>query len=147
MDDPGPFQLTMGGNAFSVVNAGTLIGDWIEGFSGLFTATFQAQFIFGAGSGTINVYIQTSIDQGQTPVDIAAFGFATTNATQLVTLSGVSLRIPGFTPPNPFLTPTQQGLATGSCNDGILGDRFRAVVVSTGSYSNSTLVNVTGVAR
>jgi hypothetical protein len=48
---------------------------------------------------------------------------------------------------NELSTLTQQGLAFGQVNAGVLGDRFRAVVVVTGAYTNSTLLNVTGMAR
>jgi hypothetical protein len=141
MQNPGPFQLTMGGvGAFSVVAAGTYLGDWVAGFAGILAASFQAQFLFGSGSGAATLYIQTSVDQGQTPIDVAAIQFSNASETAFVNLSGL-------TPRAVFDIPTQQSLAAGAVNDGVLGDRFRAVLLVTGAYNNGTLLNVTGCAR
>lgn len=141
MDNPGAFQLTANGNAFAITSAGTQVGDWIDGFDGITALTAQFQFMTGSGSsGTVTAYLQTSIDQGQTPIDIAAVAFTTASATSVVNLCGLT---PKTTP----VTPWQQALSAGTCVDGILGDRFRVVVVSTGTYLNSSSLNVTGVAR
>ena len=140
MDNPGPFQLTIGGNAFSITGPGTFVGDWEDGCEGILALSAQLQFIYGGGGASVTAYLQTSIDQGQTPIDIAAVEFTTASATEVVNLSGLT---PRTTP----LVPTQQGLTPGDCNDGILGDRFRLVVVVVGTYTQSTLLNATGVAR
>jgi hypothetical protein len=140
MDQPGPFQLTSDGNAFSVVGAGVQTGDIISGFAGIQGLTLQAQFLYGSGGTSAIVYVQTSIDQGQTWIDIWAEEFTTSSATEVVNLSGFTART---TP----LAPTNQALTPGTCNDGILGDRFRAVVVSSGTYGGTTLLNITGMAR
>jgi hypothetical protein len=138
MDQPGPFQLTIGGNAFSIVGAGTFIGDVATGFAGIQACTFEAQFVFGAGSGTVLAYIQTSIDQGQTWADVAAWQFTAASLAELVNLT--SMLAAAVSP------ITQQGLTPGQVNN-VLGDRFRAVVVVSGAYSSGTILNLTGMAR
>ena len=140
VDNPGPFQLTKGGNAFAISGAGTIVGDWITGFDGIDAASFQIQFIYGAGGSTVFVYIQTSIDQGQTPIDIWAEEFTTSSGTLFVNLSALDK----LTTPT---VPSNLALGSGATVDGILGDRFRAVVVSTGTYTGATIANVTGQAR
>jgi hypothetical protein len=137
---PGPIQLTTNGGAFQIVGPGILIGDWVTGLAGVLSASFQAQLLNGNGGTNGNVYLQTSLDQGQTPIDIAAFQFGAASATEIVNLSALTPK------PTP-LAPTNQSLAPGSTIDGVLGDRLRAVVVVTGTYGLSTLLNVTGVVR
>jgi hypothetical protein len=136
MDNPGPFQLRYQNGAFPLASAGTFIGDWEDGFEGILALAAQFAFAFGSGSGTIAAYLQTSLDQGQSAIDIAAIDVG---GTQVVNLSALT---PRTTP----LTPTQQALALGTCNDGILGSLFRAVVVVTGGYQGSSL-NISGEAR
>ena len=140
MNSPGPIQLTYLGSAFSIVGAGTFIGDWITNLAGMLSASLQAQFQYGSGGTSVTVYFQTSFDQGQTAVDIAAIEFTEASGTAVVNLSALT---PRTTP----LTPTQQQLSPGSCNDGLLGDRLRAVVVVTGAYNNSTQLNATACVR
>lgn len=140
MNYPGPIQLTSGGTAFQIVGAGTYVGDTITGLYGVLSASFQAQFLYGSGGTSVTAYVQTSIDQGSTWADIAAIQFTTSSATNIVNLSALT---PKTTP----VVPSQQALSAGSCVDGILGDRFRAVVVVVGTYGSSSLLNVTGMVR
>lgn len=140
MDNPGPFQLTYQGGAFPIVGPGTFIGDWTTDLDGMLAVSLQAQLLYGSGGTTATVYFQTSLDQGQTAIDICAAQFTTASATEVANLSGLT---PKTTP----LVPGQQALTPGTSVDGVLGDRLRAVVVVTGTYGQSTLLNLTGVAR
>ena len=141
MNSPGPIQLTYGGvGALQIVGPGTFVGDWITGLSGMLSASLQAQLLYGAGGTTVTVYFQTSFDQGNTAVDIAAIQFTTAGGTNVVNLSALT---PKTTP----IVPTQQALAAGSANDGLLGDRLRFVAVVAGTYGNSTLLNATACVR
>lgn len=140
MDNPGEFVLTKGGNAFSIAAAGTLVGDWQSGFAGMLAGAFQAAFRYGAGGATVTVYIQTSFDGGNTPVDVAAIQFTTASAVSIFNVSGL-------TPKTSPVTPSNQSLTPGTVLDGLVGDMWRAVVVSTGTYTGGTLLTVGGVAR
>jgi hypothetical protein len=84
----------------------------------------------GTGGTTAKVYIQTSLDQGATWVDIACLAFTTTGAVKVVNLSGLT---PKTTP----VTPTDGALTDDTCVDGVLGDRLRAKIVTTGTYANA----------
>ena len=141
MDQPGPFPFTYnGGNAFPLGAAGTYIGDWAENFAGIDALSLQAAFTSGAGGTSATVYFQTSLDQGQTPIDIAAIQFTTTNGLEVCNLSGLDKVTTPITPGNLSLTP-------GTCIDGILGDRFRAVVVVVGAYAVPAALSLFGCAR
>lgn len=140
MDQPGAFAFTYnGGNAFPLGTAGTYIGDWIDNFAGIDALSVQAAFSTGTGGTSATVYVQTSLDQGQTPIDIAAIAFTTTNGLTVANLSALDKA-------NPF-TPAQQSLTAGTIQDGVLGDRFRAVVVVVGAYAVPASLALTGCAR
>jgi hypothetical protein len=140
MDNPGVIPFTVNGGAFNIAGPGTQVGDWVADLDGMLSLSLEAQLLYGSGGASVMVYFQTSLDQGQTPIDIAALQFGTANATSVVNLSGL-------TPRTAPLSPTNAGLAAGSCIDGVLGDRVRAVVVVTGTYGGQTLLHLAGVAR
>jgi hypothetical protein len=140
MDNPGPFPFTYnGGGAFPLGTAGTYQGDWIENFAGIDALSLEALFTTGAGGTSVTVYFQTSIDQGQTPIDIAAVQFTTSNGISIANVSALDKT-------NPF-TPAQQSLTPGTVQDGVLGDRFRAVVVVVGAYATPAALALFGCAR
>jgi hypothetical protein len=93
--------------------------------------------LYGA---TVTAYMQTSLDQGQTWIDVAAVQFGTSGGVQVVSLSALD-KLTTWT------TPTDGALTPGTVLDGILGDQLRLKVISTGTYSGNTLLSVRGVAR
>lgn len=146
MDNPGPQQLTIAGGAFQIAGPATLQSDVIGGqpggvdLTGAVSATIQAKFSTGLSAGvSVTVYIQTSLDQGNSWVDIACFGFTNVNASPIVNLSGL-------TPRTAPVAPTYQGLTPGYCVDGVLGDRFQAIAVVEGTYVGAVL-NLTMMLR
>ena len=125
---------------FNNPSDGTICGLPAAGFAGLRSLTLQARFAYGGGGATCKAYLQTSIDQGQTWCDIACFAFGVAPATSIVNL-------PSDTP---LVVPTAPGdgsLADNTAIAGPLGDRLRVKVVTTGAYTDSTLLSVWGVAR
>ncbi|QAY96704.1 hypothetical protein CWB41_13990 [Methylovirgula ligni] len=139
MNNPGAFQIPFGGSALAVAEAGTYVSDWVSDLDGLKSLSLQASFKPGSGGTSVTVYFQTSLDQGQTPIDIWALQFTTTPGTLAVNLDTAAL--------NAAITPTDGTLTAGDIVNGILGDRVRAKVVVVGEYMGSTLLNLTGVAR
>lgn len=140
MNNPGNFSL----GDFQIAGAGTQftpapVGVSPPNFAGINAASFQVRMAGGSGGTKINVYIQTSID-GQNWIDIANIAFANTPGTEIINLSALDK----LTTPT---APTYLALADNTVLDGILGTQFQAVIVSTGTYSGSTLVSVRGVAR
>lgn len=125
---------------FTVTTAATQTGDAVTGLAGLTAVSLQARLAYGSGGTKITVYIQTSLDQGTTWIDIACITFTTAGATKVVNLSGL-------TPKTTEITPTDGALADDTALDGVLGDRLRAKVVSTGTYAGSTVLSVRAAAR
>lgn len=140
MDSPGVFALLNDDDEdFAIDAAGTQIGPWVEDLEGLRSLSLHARFAYGAGGTTCKVYIQTSLDQGTTAIDIACFAFGTASAVRVVNLTDAALTTP--------TAPTDGTLADNTVLNGVLGDRFRAKVVTVGTYSGSTLLTLRGCAR
>lgn len=106
-------------------SAQTAITD-LGGAQGL---TITATFGYGSGGTTANVAVQTSLDGGTTWFDIAYFAFTTASATKYVNLAGLTAK--GST--------SYSALAGDGVNEGLIGDRLRAVITTTGTYANTTL--------
>jgi hypothetical protein len=137
MDNPGPFNL---GN-FIVAAAGTQCSPVpVINLQGLDAVTLQVRFAYGSGGTQTNVFIQTSVDQGQSFFDIANIEFTTSSGVELVNLSGLN----SVTTPT---APSNLALSNNTVLNGPIGDRLQACVVSTGTYAGQTLVAVNGVAR
>lgn len=103
--------------------------------SGLTALSCQATFLWVSGGSSVNVYIQSSLDQGRTWFDIANVAFGTSSGIEIINLSGLN----SVTTPQ---VPSSLSLPNNTTFNGPLGDRLQAVVVSTGNYGAGTLASV-----
>lgn len=142
MNNPGAYSLTKnnGASDVTVTVAGTAICDVITDLDGMLSATVEAIFAYGSGGTSVDAYIQTSFDQGNTWVDVANFHFTTASASKIFNLSAL-------TPQTTALVPADGSLAANTAQDGLLGDRLRAKVVSVGVYATSTTLKLRAVVR
>lgn len=92
----------------------------------------QANFTYGSGGATVNAYVQTTIDNGATWVDIAQFSFTTASARVLFNLNSQTSVTAQY-------TATDGTLTANTVKDGILGPLFRVKLVTTGTYAGTTL--------
>lgn len=143
MNAPGKYALTFngsgGGGDFQLTTAGTFTGDWIVGLDGVTSLSAQLQFAYGSGGGTGKAFLQTSLDGGNTAIDVACITFATSSKVDVFTLAAGSAAI---------VTPGDGALADDTLRDGILGDRVRLKVVTSGSaYATQTVLAGRIVAR
>lgn len=129
---------------FAITTAATQTGDDTSDddidLDGMLAATFSIRLAYGSGGTTVRAFIQTSINQGVTWIDIACVLMTTAAEHQVINLSGL-------TPKTTQVTPTDGALADDTAIDGILGDRFRVKVVSTGTYAGSTALECRMCAR
>ena len=125
---------------FSITAAGTALGEAVEDLDGVLSLAAQMRLAYGSGGSTIKVYLQTSLDQGNTWQDIACFTFTTASATKSRNLSAL-------TPKATDVAATDGALTDDTSVDGLLGDRFRVKVVSTGTYAGNTLLSCSAVVR
>lgn len=117
---------------FSISGANTLTGTPILDLDGLFAATIDARLAYGSGGISVIAKIQTSINQGTTWIDIARFDFATAGLEKIITVTKASI----------VSAYTVIDLAAEGGISGVLGDRLRCVVTSTGTYTGSTTLAV-----
>lgn len=109
----------------------------ITGLSGMTAVTLDAEFIFGAGSGTVSVVVASSFDQGSRYRQIARFDFANASAVKQCNLEGLLSK--GVT--------VYADLAAEGVQDGILSDNLAAIITTTGTYSSGTLLTVRASVR
>jgi hypothetical protein len=118
---------------FTIGAAGMVVGDWVTGLEGAIAIRSQMRLAYGSGGTKIQVYLQTSLDQGTTAIDIECFTFLTAGAVKVRCLTLISR--------TSDLSPTDGSLADDTSLDGVLGDRFRIKVVSTGAYAGQTVLS------
>ncbi len=143
MISPGVYNL--GDVALTAAVTGQVITDandnaYIEDLEGMLAATLQLKFAYGSGGTNCKAYVQTTLDQGSTWIDVACVLFELAAETKVLNLSGL-------TPKTTGATPTDGALTDDTCVDGILGDRWRVKITSTGTYAGSTSLSVRMQAR
>ena len=125
---------------FAITTAATAVGEWVEDLEGCLSLLAQMRFVYGSGGTNVKAYLQTSVDDGTVPVDIACVVFATSSENAVLNFSAL-------TPKLTQVTPSDGAMADDTSVDGLLGDRFRVKVVSTGTYAGSTQLVCSAVAR
>lgn len=99
----------------------------------------SAKFLFGAAGTSVKVYVQTSVDNGDTWIDIMSFAFAGAAATKVSSVNSyVSVTA---------ITPTDGSLADNTVVNGVLGDRVRLKYVTTGTYTGATSIEIDAMAK
>lgn len=101
----------------------------ITDLDGATAVTIECQFQYGSGGSTASATVQTSFDGGSTWRDIARCDFTTSTAVKHFNLSGLLSKAA-----TPYAALNSEGV-----NDGVLGNQLRAIVTSTGTYSNTIL--------
>lgn len=134
----GAFGLTTNGSASDLTIAAATpvagtICTAITGLTAMQSLTVSMRFVYGSGGTTTKVYLQTSIDGGNVWDDIACWSLTTASATKRWNFSA---QTPVLTP----ITPTDGAMADNTTQDGILGDRVRLKVITTGVYAGNTLL-------
>lgn len=109
---------------------------FIDGLEWMAAVTLFVNFTFGSGGSTCIVIIETTLD-GVNWIDVARFDFATTSGAKRANLSGLT----------PVGVAAVAALSSEGVLDGILGDRLRAKVTSTGTYAGNTSVSVRAAVR
>lgn len=101
----------------------------------------QGRFIYGSGGTTAKAWIQSSFDGGTTWFDVCNFAYTTATLTKVGSVHLYPSA--GVTP----ATPTDGTLADNTCNNGLIGDRLRVKLTTTGTYAGSTSLTITAVQR
>lgn len=119
-----------------VTAAGTVIGPALNvDPAEMRNLALEAQVAVATGGTSIDIYVQTSLDNGLTWIDIRNFHYANTPQNRVVNHSSL-------TPVTTAVVPTDGSLASDTSKDGIIGAKVRAKVVSVGTYTGNTSVAV-----
>ena len=125
---------------FALTASATYVGTAIEDLDGMTAATIQVKFAYGSGGTTARAYVQTSLDQGTTWIDIISVLHTTSSEVAVFNISGL-------TPKTTAIVPGDGALSDDTAIDGILGDRLRVKVVTTGTYAGQTVLSVRAAVR
>jgi hypothetical protein len=101
----------------------------IDDLGGMTAVTLEASFSYGSGGTSVAAVVQTSFDGGTTWRDIARFDFTTSTAVKVANLQASAAKS----------IASYSALGSEGVTDGVLADRLRCVVTSTGTYVNTTL--------
>jgi len=120
---------------YAITQAGSFIGESVYDLDGMLAATFQARFGYGSGGVSVRVWFQTTLDQGQTWVDIASVSFGTSSEVAVFGLSKLAAD-------GTISAPTDGVLSADATINGLLGDELRVRYIVTGTYGGGTLLTV-----
>ncbi len=125
----------------SVITSGTSAAGaaqaQIDRLEGMTSVTLLAKMVYGSGGAACLVVVQTSLDQGQSWIDVCRFDFATANASKSANISAASAAG----------VAAVAALSAEGKVDGVLGDRLRCKVTTTGTYAGNTTVSVRAAVR
>jgi hypothetical protein len=145
MDNPGIFNLGTASIAAAVADSVITEGVSATGVSqalivrlaGMASVSLHANFTYGSGGTACVVIVQTSLDQGASWIDIARFDFGTSSAAKTANVSASAA----------VGVATVAALSSEGKVDGILGDRLRAKITSTGTYAGNTSISLRASVR
>lgn len=100
------------------------------------SAIIQGTFTYGSGGTTADAWVQTSIDEGGTWIDVANFHFLLASKRFLFNLSALT----SVTTQNS--TTTDGTMAANTSLDGFLGPLWRVKYTTTGTYAGGTILRV-----
>jgi hypothetical protein len=126
-------RLQPGDQVITTAVAGLVLTPVVD-LDGLTAITLLVRFAPVSGGTTCKAWVQTSLDQGQTWADIFCAAFTTTAGFKIVNLSGL-------TPRTTVLAPTDAALADDTAVDGVLGDRLRLKITSTGTFGSGSVIS------
>lgn len=144
MNNPGVYDLgdrtVTGAMSGEVITDGSNGDEFIDNLEGMLSANVEVRFIYGAGGTNCKIYVQTSLDQGSTWIDVICVLCELASETLIFNFSGLTAKTTGY-------APTDGSLGNDTSVDGVLGDRWRVKLTTTGTYTTNTSVSVRLTAR
>ena len=99
--------------------------------------TVQANFVYGSGGTTVKAWVQTSVDDGASWMDVICFALTTSSGKRIAQVNNF-VAITGAA----VVTPTDATLADNTILNGVLGNRMRVKITSTGTYAGNTKLDL-----
>lgn len=113
-----------------------LVGESVAVPYGARSLAVLANFAYGSGGTATKAYVQTSLDGGATWVDVMAFAFTTSAAKKISAVRDNIALAAAY-------TPTDGSLTDDTIKDGLLGDRIRVKLTTTGTYAGASSLKLT----
>lgn len=99
------------------------------------SAPIQCSFTYGSGGTSTDVWVQTTLDGGQTWIDIANCHFTTSSARFAYNLTALTPVITEY-------TPTDGALSANTSVGGFIGQSMRVKYTTVGTYAGVTTLVV-----
>jgi len=138
MDNSGSFFLLINGTDFVITAPTTYVGDWLTDLDGMMSVSVLLDFRSAAGpqqldgDSFLRAYLQTSLDDGNSVIDLACVVFQNGNQQQIFNVAADG------TSPAP-MTATDGALADNTILGGVLGNRLRLKLTTQGTWVNTYL--------
>lgn len=130
--EPVALAVTTAGTTIYPISTNALITD----LSGMKYLVAIAKFIYGSSGTTAKVFVQTTLDNGSTWVDIMCLAFTTASLTKI---SAVTANI---APAAQAFSPTDGSMTDNTVINGVLGSAVRIKVITAGTYAGDTQLYV-----
>lgn len=128
-----PGVYTLAATAITVAQTGAA-QTATTGLAGMSAANLTAELLGGTGGTSVSALVQTSFDAGVTWLDVARFDWNPTDSP-----SEVGLKYCVVHTNETFGITPYHALAAEGYNDGLLGDRLRAVLTTVGTFISTTI--------
>jgi len=126
MDNAGVYSLaSLGISAARALSILTPIVD----LDGMSSVSLEVNFQYGSGGTTCSAIVATTFDGGTTWRHVARFDFTTSASVKVANIQASAANAIG----------AYADLSTEGVSDGVLGNQLAVLVVSTGTYANTTL--------
>lgn len=129
----GPVAIT---TAVSIQAAPATVFQLKQRSNGVRTLTLQGKLTYGSGGTTIDAYVVTSFDGGQSWADLCNFHFTTASATFAYNLSSLT---PVATE---YAVPAAGSLTANTSKDGLVGPLIGVIYKSAGTYAGGTTLQI-----
>lgn len=121
--------------------AAVVVGAAVPLLAGAKYLACQAAFVYGGSGGTTaKFWVQTTLDQGTTWIDIMSFAFTTSSATKVSAVVWSTALAAA-------VTPGSAALADNTILNGLLGDQVRVLGTTTGTYGAGASIAISGVTK
>lgn len=138
MNNPGHYSL----GTFQITTSAdyvTASGSELSDMAGMVSGTFLLSFTYGSGGTSGAAYVQTSLDDGNSWMDVVAMSFNQTSKIKAFTVTSAANAT--------GVVPGSKTLSTDSALDGFLGPKWRVIVSTIGTYAGNTRITVDMIAR
>lgn len=130
----------------AVENQASYLSNGVAGPLDDYDALWVQADLVGATGGTLDVYVQSSPDDGRTWYDVVHFTQLAAGAAAISYRATLSLQS-AMTAPDTVGKNTSPALAAGKVSQGAFGDRLRLLMVAGASTSAGAAVHVAVTAR